>query len=107
MVLTRFPTIDFVVGHRIPIALSLKLVSTADHGVGMSTRAMDGRVHIIAARRVGGYPIVVATIKTAATIYAGWWQTAAFVIAISALTVITIAAFASLFIRQFRSYRMI
>jgi PAS domain S-box-containing protein len=85
--------------------LSLKLVTAADHGVGMSTGAMDGRVHMTAARRVGSSPIVVATTKTAATIYAGWWQTAAFVIAISALTVNTIAAFASLFIRQFRSYQ--
>ena len=105
MVLTRFPTIDSVVGHRFPNALSLKLVSTADHGVGMSTGIMNGRVHMIAARRVGSYPIVVATTRTATTIYAGWWQTAAFVITISALTVITIAAFAFLFVRQFRNYQ--
>jgi len=71
MVLTRYPTIDSVVGHRLPNALSLKLVATVDHGVGVSTGAMDGRVRMIASHRVGSYPIVVATTKTTAEIYAG------------------------------------
>jgi len=105
MVLTRYPTIDSVVGHRLPNALSLKLVATVDHGVGVSTGAMDGRVRMIASHRVGSYPIVVATTKTTAEIYAGWRQTVAFVSTISVLTIITIAAFASLFIRLFENYQ--
>jgi diguanylate cyclase (GGDEF)-like protein/PAS domain S-box-containing protein len=105
MVLTRFPTIDSVIGHRFPHALGLTLVSTADHGVGVSTGAMDGKVRMIASHRVGNFPIVVATTKTVAVIYADWRQTVAFVISISALTVFTIAAFAFLFIRLFRNYQ--
>jgi diguanylate cyclase (GGDEF)-like protein/PAS domain S-box-containing protein len=105
IVLTRYPTIDSVVGHRFPNVLSLKLVATVDHGVGVSTGAMDGHVRMIASRRVGSYPIVVAATKTTAEIYAGWRQTVAFVSAISVLTIITISAFTSLFIRLFGNYQ--
>ena len=105
MVLTRFPTIDSIVGHGFPNALSLKLVASAEQGIGVSTGAMDGRPRMIASHRVGGFPIVVAATRTIAEIYADWWKTVAFVIAISALTVCAIAAFAVSFIRMFRNYR--
>ena len=60
---------------------------------------------MVAAHRVGRYPIVVTTTKAIAEIYAGWWQTVAFVVAMAALTIIAIAAFAILFIKSFRNYQ--
>ena len=59
VVLARFPRIDSIVGRRFPTALSLKLTSTADHAVGVSTGAIDGHIRMIAAHRVGSFPIVV------------------------------------------------
>jgi diguanylate cyclase (GGDEF)-like protein/PAS domain S-box-containing protein len=105
VVLARFPMIESIVGRRLPTALSITLVSTVDHAVGVSTGAMDGHIRMIAAHRVGHFPLVVATTKTTAAIYAGWWQMVGYVISICALTVIAIAAFAFLFIRQFRNYQ--
>jgi diguanylate cyclase (GGDEF)-like protein/PAS domain S-box-containing protein len=105
MVLARYPVLQSVIGRRFPNALSLKLVADADHGIGVSTGAMDGHVRMIASRRIGNSPLVVATTRTVATIYADWWKLLAFVTSISALTVAAIAAFAFLFIRQFRSYQ--
>ncbi len=105
MVLTRFPALHGVIGRRFPNALSLKLVADTNHGTGVSAGAMDGHVRMIAARRIDNSPLVVATTRTVAAVYADWWKLLAFVASISALTVAAIAAFAFIFIRQFRSYQ--
>ncbi len=105
LVLARFPVDASIIGHRFPDALSLKLISTADHAVGVSAGLIDGHVRMIAAHRVGSFPIVLGTTKTTATIYGGWWQTVGYVAAMSVLTFVIIAAFAFLFVRQFRNYQ--
>jgi len=105
VVIARFPRIDSIVGRRFPIAQALKLVSKTDNGVGLSSGDIDSNIRMIAAHRVGSFPIVVTTTKTIAAIYAGWRQTVGYVISISALTVIMIAALALLFIRLFRNYQ--
>jgi len=105
VVIARFPRIDSIVGRRFPIAQALKLVSKTDNGVGLSSGDIDSNIRMVAAHRVGNFPIVVTTTKTIAAIYAGWRQTVAYVILISALTVIMIAALALLFIRLFRNYQ--
>jgi diguanylate cyclase (GGDEF)-like protein/PAS domain S-box-containing protein len=105
VVLARFPQNDSIVGHRFASAAGLKLVSAAANGIGVGAGVADGDSRMVAAHRVGGDPIVVTTSKTLAAIYAGWRQTVAYVIAISVLTILTISAFASLFIRLFENYR--
>jgi diguanylate cyclase (GGDEF)-like protein/PAS domain S-box-containing protein len=104
-VLARFPQNDPIIGHRFASAAGLKLVASSDEGVGSGAGVLDGDSRMVAAHRVGGFPIVITTSKANAAIYAGWRQTVAFVIAISVLTIITIAAFASLFIRLFENYQ--
>jgi diguanylate cyclase (GGDEF)-like protein/PAS domain S-box-containing protein len=105
VVIARFPRIDSIVGRRFPIAEALKLVSKTDNGVGLSSGDIDSNIRMVAAHRVGSFPIVVTTTKTIAATYTGWRQTAGYVILISALTVIMIAALALLFIRLFRNYQ--
>ncbi len=105
VVLAHFPPNESIIGHRFASAAGLKLVSTSDRGVGFGAGVLDGDSRMIAAHRVSGFPIIITTSKTLAAIYASWRQTAASVGAISVLTIITIVAFASLFIRLFENYK--
>lgn len=105
VLLARFPRIDSEIGRRFPTAIALKLVSTANQGVGMSVGVIDGINRMVAAHRVGSHPIVVTTTKTVSAIFTNWRQTAAYVIGISTLSITIISAFAFLFIRMFRNYQ--
>jgi PAS domain-containing protein len=97
----RIPKIESNIGRRFPSAIGIKLVSAADHGVSVSVGVIGGGVRAIAAHRVGSYPVVVAATKTAAMVFADWKRVAKYTIFAAALAIITIAAFAILFIKMF------
>jgi diguanylate cyclase (GGDEF)-like protein/PAS domain S-box-containing protein len=103
--LARAPQIDSNIGRRSPTAVALKLTSTADHGVGVTEGVNNGDIRMIAAHRVGSYPIVVTAGKTIAAIFTNWWRTAAYIIGISVLSIVTIASVALLFIKIFKNYQ--
>ena len=106
VLIARFPRKDSDIGRRFPDAIGLKLLSTAEHGVGVSEGLIGGHSRMIAAHRVGGtYPIVVTASRTMDGILDDWRQTAAYVIGISALSFVAVAAFAFLFIRLFKNYQ--
>ncbi len=105
VLLTRFPLIDATAGRRFSQALALKLVSAGAHGVGISDGVIDGQARMVAAHRVGEFPLVVSATKTTGAIFAGWWRTAIHVAVLAALTIAVIAAFTVLFIRLFRNYQ--
>ena len=105
VVLAHFPQDNSIIGRRFASAAGLKLVSTSDEGIGVGAGVTDGDARMVAAHRVGGAPIVITASKTTAAIYDGWRQSAAYVIAISALAIIAILAFTSIFIRLFENYK--
>ena len=105
MLLAGFPGLDSDIGRVFSNAAALKLVSGADHGVGVYAGAIDGRTRMIAAHRVGSFPIVVAAAKTITAVLADWQRTAAYVVGISILSIVVIVAFALLFIRMFKNYQ--
>ena len=72
--LVRHPKAEALIGKRFPAATALKLVATAEHGVGRDVTG--GEELLVAAHRVDGYPIVVSVNKTAAATLADWQLTA-------------------------------
>jgi diguanylate cyclase (GGDEF)-like protein/PAS domain S-box-containing protein len=102
--LARFPRVESLIGRRFPAVTALKLVSTADGGTGTNTGVIDGQARVVAAHRVGNYPVVVSATKTMSTAFARWERTAKFTIFAAALIIITIATFAILFIKMLRNH---
>jgi PAS domain S-box-containing protein len=90
---------------RMPQVISLKLVADSDQGVGISGGVIDGIVRIVAAHRVGKYPMVIATTKTVAAALADWRQTAKYGLITCALIILITMAFAVLFIKLVRNYQ--
>jgi diguanylate cyclase (GGDEF)-like protein/PAS domain S-box-containing protein len=105
MVLAHFPQNNSIIGRRFASAAGLKLVANSDSGIGSGTGLLDGNPRMAAAHRVGGFPLVITTTKATAAVYAGWRQSVAYVIAISVLTILTISAFASLFVWLVENYQ--
>lgn len=105
MVLAHFPQNNSIIGRRFASAAGLKLVANSDKGVGSGTGLLDGDPRMAAAHRVSGFPLVIVTTKSTSAAYAGWRQSVAYVIAISVLTILTISAFASLFIWLVENYQ--
>jgi diguanylate cyclase (GGDEF)-like protein/PAS domain S-box-containing protein len=103
--LARIPKIESEIGSRVPNAAGIKLVANAEHGVGLTPGAIGGEVRIIAAHRVGRYPMVIATSKIAAIALADWRQTAQYGILASALIIVGIVAFAILFVKLIKNYQ--
>lgn len=103
--LARIPDDESNIGRRFPDSLGLKLTSAAEHGVGVGFGAMSGELRVIAGHRVSGYPVVVVTTKTTATILANWKRTATSLVFAAALSILAIAAFAILFVRLFKNYQ--
>jgi diguanylate cyclase (GGDEF)-like protein/PAS domain S-box-containing protein len=104
ILLARFPRVESLIGHRFSAVTALKLVSTADHGVGMNAGVIDGQARVVAAHRVGNYPVVVSATKTVPMIFAHWKQTATYTTVAATLIIIAIAAFAMLFIKMLRNH---
>ena len=105
--LARVPRIDSEIGRRFASATSVRLVATADHGVSVNTGMIDGQPRIVAAHRVGNYPILVAATKTTESVLADWRHTAAYVSLIAALTIFAITAFAIVLVKMFRNYQVL
>ncbi|HEY4720259.1 MAG TPA: cache domain-containing protein, partial [Anaerolineae bacterium] len=82
MLLARFPRIDKNIGRHFPNATSLKLVSAASQGAGVSIGQISGHSRMVAAQRVGAYPIVISVTRTMAAVLADWRRTAAYVVSI-------------------------
>ena len=65
MVLARFPPNDSIIGRRFASERRSQARGNVDHGVGVRRRrAQWMTVRMVAAHRVGGFPIVVTTSKT-------------------------------------------
>lgn len=105
MVIARIPKLESSVGHRFPNALGLKLTENAIHGVGVSVGRMGDGARVIAAHRVGRFPIVIATSKTVTMALADWRQTTNYAALAATLIIFVIAAFVVLFIKLFRNYQ--
>jgi PAS domain S-box-containing protein len=103
--LARIPRVESEIGARMPQVISLKLVADSDQGVGISGGVIDGIVRIVAAHRVGKYPMVIATTKTVAAALADWRQTAKYGLITCALIILITMAFAVLFIKLVRNYQ--
>jgi hypothetical protein len=105
VLLARFPSNSLEIGRQYPTAVALKLVANSDHGVGVSAGVIDGSVRMVAAHRINNYPMVVTATRTTAVILADWRKTAAFIAGASLLTIVSIIAFAVLFMRLFWNYQ--
>ncbi len=105
LLLVRIPNVKTAIGQHFPGNAAVGLVSQIEHAVGVEANAIDGKLRMVAARRISGYPIVVATTRTMDVVLAGWEHTEKYLIFIVALTVIAIVAFVILFIRLFRNYQ--
>ena len=103
--LARVPRVDSEIGRRYASATSVRLVATADHGVSVNKGMIDGQSRIVAAHRVGNYPILVAATKTTELVLADWRHTAAYVSLIAALTIFAITAFAAVLVKMLRNYQ--
>lgn len=103
--LMRIPRVEAEIGSRVPHAVSLKLVAETDHAVGMSTGILDGNTRLIAARRVGTYPLVLATSKTETMALVSWRETVKYMVGASALIIVGISAFAFLFVNFIKNYQ--
>lgn len=105
MLLARNPRTESEIGRRFPAAVGLTLVSNADHGVGVSVGGIDGQLRLVAAHRIGSYPLLIATTKTVELVFTDWKRTATYAIVAAVLIIIAIAAFAILFVKMFRNYQ--
>jgi diguanylate cyclase (GGDEF)-like protein/PAS domain S-box-containing protein len=103
--LARFPQLDSDIGRRFPTAVSLRLTENSDYGVGMSAGVIDGSIRMVAARRINNFPALVTATKTENAILAGWEKTASYIAAASALIIVVIAAFATLFTHLLHNYQ--
>lgn len=83
--LARFPE-GSAIGRSFPHSETLKLLETADHGVGMSVSVIDGEERLIAARRLGHFPMALVATSTVADALANWKRSAASTIIIALLT---------------------
>ena len=99
----QIPKNESDIGRRFPAVVALKLVSATDHGAGVTVGAIGGDTRVIAAHRVGSYPVVVAATRTTFDAFANWRRTATYTIFAAALTIIAIATFAVLLIRMLRN----
>lgn len=102
--LARIPRKESLIGRRFPHATSLRLVATADQGVGLNTGLIDGKSRVVAAHRVNGYPIVVSSTKRVPTIFSNWKHTEIYIILAAIVIIGAIAAFAALFVAMLRSH---
>jgi hypothetical protein len=102
--MARVPRVESEIASRVPGVVGLKLTANADHGVGISKGIIDGNVRIIAAHRVGNYPMVISATKIAAIALADWRRTAQYGILAGALIIVGIAAFAILFVKLIKNY---
>lgn len=103
--LVRVPQAASLVGQKATNAPILTLVLKDDHGSGVFTGALDGQPRVMAASRVGNYPIVVGATKLLSIALVSWKRTATYVISLAALINIAIGAGAFLFIRVLKNYR--
>ena len=103
--MARVPKVESEIGSRVPKVVSLTLTANADHGVGMSTGTIDGNVRIVAAHRVGNYPMVISATKIAAMALADWRRTVQYGILACALIILGIATFAILLIKLVNNYQ--
>ena len=83
--LARFPQ-GSAIGQSFPHAKTLKLLETADHGIGMAVSVIDGEKRLIAARRLADFPIALVATSTVADALANWRRGAASMIIVALLT---------------------
>lgn len=105
MLFARNPRIESEIGRRFPAAVGLTLVSNANHGVGVSAGGIDGQLRLVAAHRIGSYPLLIAATKTVELIFVEWKRMAVYAIVAAILIIIAIAAFAVHFVKMFRNYQ--
>lgn len=76
-----------------------------ERGVSVNSGVIDGQARIVAAHRVGNYPILVAATKTTDLVFSDWKHTAKFISLFAAIIVIAIAALGVAFVKMFKNYQ--
>lgn len=103
--LARTPRTESRIGQHYPNVVGLRLVADVDQAVGRGSGVFDGTIRIVAAHRIGNYPLVVMTTRTLDMAFADWRQVARYTTLAAAMIIVTIAAFAALFIKLFKNYQ--
>ena len=103
--LARTPRTESRIGQHYSTVIGLRLVADVDQAVGMGGGVFDGVIRIVAAHRIGKYPLVVTTTRTLDMALADWRQVALYTTLAAAMIIVAIAAFAALFIKLFKNYQ--
>ncbi len=103
--LARTPRTESRIGQHYPTVVGLRLVADVDQAVGRGSGVFDGIIRIVAAHRIGHYPMVVTTTRTLDMALADWRQVVLYTTLAAAMIIVAIAAFAAMFIKLFKNYQ--
>ena len=99
--LARYPHVERMIGSHIRAStIYRKVLSQSSHGTIRSTSPIDGHERIASTHALKNLPIAIVASKTVAAALADWREQTRFLIVVSALSVLVIAAMLYLFVRK-------
>ena len=99
--LARYPHVERMIGSHIRAStIYRKVLSQSSHGTIRSTSPIDGQERIASTHALKNLPIAIVASKTVAAALADWREQTRFLIVVSALSVLVIAAMLYLFVRK-------
>ncbi len=99
--LARYPHVERMIGSHIRAStIYRKVLSQSSHGTIRSTSPIDGQERIASTHALKNLPIAIVASKTVAAALADWREQTRFLIVVSALSVLVIAAMLFLFVRK-------
>ncbi|THD54570.1 MAG: EAL domain-containing protein [Bradyrhizobium sp.] len=99
--LARYPHVERMIGSHIRAStIYRKVLSQSSHGTIRSTSPIDGQERIASTHALKNLPIAIIASKTVAAALADWREQTRFLIVVSALSVLVIAAMLFLFVRK-------
>ncbi len=99
--LARYPHVERMIGSHIRTStIYRKVLSQSSHGTIRSTSPIDGQERIASTHALKNLPIAIVASKTVAAALADWREQTRFLIVVSTLSVLVIAAMLFLFVRK-------
>jgi len=99
--LARYPHVERMIGSHIRAStIYRKVLSQSSHGTIRSTSPIDGQERIASTHALKNLPIAIVASTTVAAALADWREQTRFLIVVSALSVLVIAAMLFLFVRK-------
>jgi diguanylate cyclase (GGDEF)-like protein/PAS domain S-box-containing protein len=99
--LARYPHVERMIGSHIRAStIYRKVLSQSSHGTIRSTSPIDGQERIASTHALKNLPITIVASTTVAAALADWREQTRFLIVVSALSVLVIAAMLFLFVRK-------